>query len=158
MHNEVLFVSLCAWFVAQTLKTLINMFKTKKFSAERSIGAGGFPSAHSASVCALAITTARVDGLSSSLFAIAFLFAAIVMYDAMGVRRSAGEHAKLLNKLYANYLFDVKVKNNDDDPSNDIVLDPTYVMEKKLKEFLGHTPFEVLSGALLGILISMLFV
>ncbi len=139
--NYVLNVALLSWFSAQVIKTLLNLFKTKKLKMERMIGAGGMPSAHSASVCSMTIAIARSVGFQSPLFAMSFLLASIVMYDAMGVRRAAGEHAKVINMI---------VKKN----KNDI----SYIPRNKgeLKEFLGHTPLEVLGGALLGILIAML--
>ena len=139
--NYVLSVALLSWFSAQVIKTLLNLFKTKKLKMERMIGAGGMPSAHSASVCSMTIAIARSVGFQSPLFAMSFLLASIVMYDAMGVRRAAGEHAKVINMI---------VKKN----KNDI----SYIPRNKgeLKEFLGHTPLEVLGGALLGILIAML--
>ncbi len=139
--NYVLNVALLSWFSAQVIKTLLNLLKTKKLKMERMIGAGGMPSAHSASVCSMTIAIARSVGFQSPLFAMSFLLASIVMYDAMGVRRAAGEHAKVINMI---------VKKN----KNDI----SYIPRNKgeLKEFLGHTPLEVLGGALLGILIAML--
>lgn len=138
--NYILSVALLSWLCAQICKTIINYFMSGKFDAERLYGAGGMPSSHSALVCALFIATAKKTGISSTEFAFAFVLAAIVMYDAMGVRRSAGEHAKLLNKLLDEWMPD----------------DDTPIEMKKLKEKLGHTPSEVLSGALLGILIAIL--
>lgn len=139
--NYILSVALISWLCAQVCKTIINYILSGKFDAERLYGAGGMPSSHSALVCALFIATAKKLGVTSPEFAFAFILAAIVMYDAMGVRRSAGEHAKLLNKLLSDWLPD------DDNTPPQI---------KKLKEKLGHTPFEVLSGALLGILIAVI--
>lgn len=139
--NYVLNVSLLAWFCAQTGKTLLYLIKTKQFRMERMVGAGGMPSAHSASVCAMTIAVSRSEGFASPLFAISFLLAAIVMYDAMGVRRAAGEHAKVINMIVRR-------------DSTGIVLKPKNKGE--LKEYLGHTPFEVLGGALLGILIALI--
>ncbi len=94
---------------------------------------------HSALVCSATVATARLMGVGSSEFAIMFIFAMVVMYDAMGVRRAAGMHAKEINKMN-------KILINDDDD------EPT----KQLKEFLGHTPVEVLAGALLGIMLAMI--
>ena len=138
--NYVLNVALLAWFLAQTSKTIINLLKTKKLNMERMIGAGGMPSAHSASVCSLTIALAKSQGFASPLFAVAFLLAAIVMYDAMGVRRAAGEHAKVINMIVRRDSTGI-----------------TYKPKKngELKEDLGHTPFEVLGGALLGILVAL---
>lgn len=142
LGNYVLNIAVLSWFSAQVIKTILHLIKTKKLNMERMFGAGGMPSAHSASVCAVTIAVARHEGFASPLFAIAFLLAGIVMYDAMGVRRAAGEHAKIINMI---------VKKNKSDIRSYI---PKH--KEQLKEFLGHTPLEVLGGALLGILIAML--
>lgn len=97
--NYVLNASLAAWFIAQLIKTIITLVFTKKLVLERMIGAGGMPSAHSATVCALTVSMSRAAGISSPEFALAVLFATVVMYDAMGVRRAAGEHAKVINAM-----------------------------------------------------------
>ena len=140
--NHILCVAVVSWFTAQVLKTIINLLRTKELNFERLVGAGGMPSAHSALVCSLTVATAKQCGLSSPEFAIAFVLAAIVIYDAMGVRRAAGEQAKVINKL-VDSLF--KNNNNEDD-----------FMVKQLKELLGHTPLEVLGGSVLGICIALL--
>lgn len=142
--NYVLNVVVISWVSAQVIKTLINLIRTKKFNAERLFGAGGMPSAHSASVCGMTIAISRSVGFNSPLFAIAFLLAAIVMYDAMGVRRAAGEHAKVINLI---------VQKSKEHKGNTIYLPKN---KEQLKEFLGHTPLEVMGGAMLGILIAML--
>lgn len=149
-HNYVLTAAVISWCAAQVIKTILNFIQTKQFHAERLFGAGGMPSSHSALVCSATIAVCRECGGGSPEFAIMFIVAMIVMYDAMGVRRSAGLHAREINRI--NRLFAVKgIKVNDesDKPAND-------KKKKELKEYLGHTPFEVLGGALLGILISML--
>ena len=97
--NYILNVTATAWLTAQVLKTIIDFAFTKKLKAERMIGAGGMPSAHSAFVCSLVMATAKQCGYSSPEFAIALVIATVVMYDAMGVRRAAGEQAKVLNKI-----------------------------------------------------------
>ena len=91
--NPILTVALLAWFVAQVLKTLINFILLGKFQLERMWGDGGMPSAHSATVCAMVIATARSEGFSSAIFAVAAVVAIITMHDAMGVRRETGEQA-----------------------------------------------------------------
>ena len=141
--NRVLCSSVLSWFIAQMIKTLLVFITTKKFVPERIFGPGGMPSAHSASVTALSISTCRVCGIQSVEFALAFVFAAVVMYDATSVRRQAGEHAKAINKVVDKV---DKMEEDDDDVLN----------INQLKEVLGHTPLEVLAGALLGILIAML--
>ena len=140
LSNYVLNVSLLAWFCAQALKTILHLIKTRQLRMERMVGAGGMPSAHSASVCAMTIAISKSVGFASPLFAISFLLAAIVMYDAMGVRRAAGAHAKVINMMVRRGAAGISYK-----PKSN----------QELKEFLGHTPFEVLGGALLGILIAL---
>lgn len=149
LANRVLFAAALGWLSAQMIKVIITLITTKKWSAERLWGAGGMPSAHSAMVCALTISMARFYTVSSPEFALAVMFAFVTMYDAMGVRREAGEHAKLLNK----YLNQIETENADVD--GDGVPDKE-VAEIDLKEFIGHTPLEVLGGVLLGILVGML--
>lgn len=163
-YNYVLFCALAAWACAQICKTIIILIKEKKFNKERLFGAGGMPSAHSATVCALTISVSRASGVGSVEFAICVVLAAITMYDAMGVRRSSGEQAKVLNKIVELLdlpelkrkeikkklsLFSKASESFDDTEENDEEID-------KLKEKLGHTPLEVLGGALLGITIALL--
>ena len=147
--NRVLFAAVLGWLCAQVLKLIITACMTKKVNVERLWGAGGMPSAHSAMVCALTISVARFYGVSDPLFALAVMFASVTMYDAMGVRREAGEHARLLNK----YLNQIETENADVDGDG---IPDKEVTEIDLKEFIGHTPLEVLGGVLLGILIGMI--
>lgn len=137
--NIILMSALTAWFIAQILKTITSYWKSKEFNAERLVGAGGMPSSHTSLVVALASAVAFHDGLDSPLFAVASVSAAIVMYDAAGVRRAAGKQAKVINKL----VREMKAEHT--------------VRDTRLKELLGHTPLEVLAGALLGITIAYLF-
>ncbi len=139
--NYILIAAILSWLAAQVLKTIIDFFLNRKFHKERLIGAGGMPSSHSALVCAFMVATARQYSLSSFEFALSFVFAIVVMYDAMGVRRAAGEQAKVLNLLVDNLSED-----------DDSIPWP----EKKLKEYLGHTPTQVLAGAILGAVIALL--
>ena len=143
--NYILSVALLSWLAAQICKTIINYILSGKFEAERMWGAGGMPSAHSALVCSMFMAAAKSQGVNSPIFAIAFILAAIVMYDAMGVRRETGEQAKVLNRMISDWL------SEDEDA-------PAYLAQngRELKEKVGHTPFEVLSGALLGILIAVI--
>ena len=144
--NYILYVALLSWLAAQICKTIIDFIMAGKLNFERLFGAGGMPSAHSALVCSMTIATVRKFGVSSPFFAFSFVLAAIVMYDAMGVRRAAGEQAKVLNRLVDDWM------DEDDEGFNRL-----RERGKRLKEKVGHTPFEVLSGALLGILIAMVF-
>ena len=137
--NELFVSAAIAWFVAQLLKTIIHTLVTKDFSIERMYGSGGMPSSHSSTVTALATTAYLIYGAASSEFAISAILAIIVMYDARGVRRETGIQAKVLNDLI-ELLKDVH---------NELMS-----MDDKLKEFVGHTPLQVIAGALLGIAIS----
>lgn len=146
-YNYILFSGIIAWFSAQTLKTIINFIITRKFNAERLIGAGGMPSSHSALVCSATVASSRQLGLASPEFAMFFIISIIVMYDAMGVRRAAGLHAKEINKMNRLIEENAEIFEDDSEIEN---------KSKELKEFLGHTPFQVLGGALLGILIALM--
>jgi len=156
--NVMLIAALVGWLAAQILKTIIHVITTKKFSAERIWGAGGMPSSHSATVCALVITTSRICGITSPEFALAMVFSLVVMYDACGVRRAAGLHAREINRLrkIVDKLDDEIVERLDEEIDIEMNDDDDNV-SKELKEFLGHTPFQVLCGALLGIIIGMVF-
>lgn len=140
--NYYLNMSILSWLTAQVIKVLIALFITKKFDLERLIGSGGMPSSHSALVCGLATAVFIRHGFVSFEFAVAVVLALIVMYDAMGVRRAAGEQAKTLNKLVNWYVF--HQQSEEEDP-------PVLETDKMLKELIGHTPLEVISGAILGI-------
>lgn len=141
LNNKIFVTAALGWLVAQILKTAIHMFLTREFVAERLVGSGGMPSSHSATVCALASASCYQYGAGSFEFAISLFFAIVVMYDAMGVRRETGIQAKLLNDM---------LKTFEDMGRSEL---STY---DKLKEFVGHTPLQVLAGAILGILIAVL--
>ena len=142
-YNYVLVVAVLSWVLVQIIKTTIHVIKHKSFNPERLLGAGGMPSSHSALVCSATIAVVRKVGVGSPEFAIMFIFALVVMYDAMGVRRAAGLHAKEINKMNKYLESEQNYENTND-------------KNKELKEYLGHTPFEVLGGALLGILIALI--
>lgn len=139
-HNKVFMAAVTGWFVAQILKTIIHMWFNRRFVAERLVGSGGMPSSHSSTVCALVTATGIEYGGGSFQFAIAAIFAIIVMYDAMGVRRETGIQAKVLNEMME--LFTKMGKE--------------MTAEDRLKEFVGHTPLQVLMGAILGVGIAVL--
>lgn len=139
LGNQVLVSSVIGWVVAQALKTIIDFSLNKSFSAERLVGSGGMPSSHSATVCALVVSTAFCYGVSAFEFAVSFVLAAVVMYDAMGVRRETGKQAKLLNLIMEQDFF--KFDNE--------------LFQKRLKEFVGHSPLQVAAGAVLGILLAV---
>lgn len=139
--NYILCVSLTGWLVAQVLKTLINAFLLHEFKLERMWGSGGMPSSHSSTVCAMVVATGRMCGPNSPMFALAIVLAVIVMYDAQGVRRETGEQAKVINRMLTDWM-EWNAKN------------APILGDKKLKEMVGHTPFEVWAGAVLGIVIG----
>ena len=139
-QNKILISAATGWIIAQVLKTIIHTWFTKNFVAERLVGGGGMPSSHSATVCALSTATAMQYGAASFEFAIAAIFALVVMYDAIGVRQESGKQAKVINdmvELFAHMGKDVDI-------------------EKQLKEFIGHTPLQVFCGAILGIATALL--
>ena len=136
--GSVILTALIAWFVAQTLKVIFVCIKHKKIDFRRFIGSGGMPSSHSSTVTSLCVAIGLKEGFESSVFAVSFIIALVVMYDAAGVRRAAGQQAKILNKIIEDW---GKANYRD--------------TEKKLKELLGHTPVEVFVGALLGIAIAL---
>ena len=136
--NFVLATAICASLLAQLIKVLLNLFIFHRFIAERMWGAGGMPSSHSATVCAMVVATGRYCGVNSPLFAIAAVLSIIVMYDAMGVRYETGEQAKVLNRMFTEWM---------DQGFEQFQLPHG----KKLKEMVGHTPIEVVTGAALGI-------
>ena len=140
LSNEVLVSAVVGWTVAQVLKTLIDFGLNKSFTPERLVGSGGMPSSHSATVCGLTTAAGLCYGVDSFQFAISFILAAVVMYDAIGVRQETGKQARVLNRL----LFDDFLK-----------LDGV-VLQEKLKEYVGHTPIQVAAGAILGILIAFI--
>ncbi len=137
--NYIIKASVIAWALAQLIKTALNFVSERKFSAERLIGSGGMPSSHAAFVTSMAVATGRYCGFASANFALAFGIAMIVMYDAMGVRRETGEQARVINRIQ-------------DSLSENI--DPSEI--KQLKELVGHTPLEVIGGAITGLAVAVL--
>lgn len=142
--NEILTVSLLGWFTAQVLKTIINYILLGKFEVERMWGDGGMPSAHSATVCAMVIATARSEGIQSAVFAVACVMAIITMHDAMGVRRETGEQAKVLNRMLEEWI-DISEKNS------------PFLQNMHLKEMVGHTPLQVMAGVLVGVIVGFVY-
>lgn len=138
--NQVLVSAATGWMVAQVLKTGLDMFLNRTFNPERLVGSGGMPSSHSSTVCALTTASGLRYGLSSFEFAVSFILAMVVMYDAMGVRRETGKQAKLLNSILLENSWNF----------NGIEF------QEKLKEYVGHTPLQVAAGAILGILLAFL--
>ncbi len=135
--NKILFAPLSAFLIAQLTKGLLDTLKSRTWQWQRFFEAGGMPSSHSAMVTALATAAGLMYGWSSSLFTITAIFSIIVMYDAMGVRRAAGIHAKILNQI-------MEEMGRQDGKQN----------VSALRELIGHTPSEVAVGAILGIIMA----
>lgn len=142
LGNYVLICAMLSWVAAQLIKTVVYVIRYKKFSLERILGAGGMPSSHTAAVVGAAVAVGRTMGVGSPLFGLSVVLAGVVIYDALGVRRQAGFHARMLNVL---------VRHHPEETTR-------YVPKKKteFKELLGHSPLEVLSGAALAIVICFL--
>lgn len=136
---NIILITLIAWFIAQSLKVLLGVIREKRFNFKWFVGTGGMPSSHAAAVSALTTSLGLYAGFSSPLFALALLFAIVVLFDAQGVRRASGRQAEILNKILDDIYWKKRIK------------------EDRLKELLGHTPVEVLTGTALGILIALFF-
>ena len=134
--NKYLYVPILVWFSIQTFKVIWDLVETKKFNFKRIFGAGGMPSSHSAVVMCLAIMIGKECGFNSYNFALAMIFATVVMYDAAGVRRAAGKQATLLNKIVNTPGLS------------------TLEVHERLVEVLGHTPKQVFVGALIGVIVG----
>lgn len=124
------------WIINQTVKLMLSYLEEKKWNFERFFGSGGMPSTHSALSMSVAVSIGYFNGWDSPLFALAIVVSIIVMADAAGVRRATGEQAKLLNKIILEFFEGRKIK------------------DERLKELIGHTPFEVIVGAMMGFLIG----
>ncbi len=144
LTNEILLVPAFAWFVAQLLKALINGVVNKSFSPERLIGDGGMPSGHSATVMSLAMICGYQCGFGSVEFGIAMILAIIVMHDALGVRRETGKQAVSIIKM-AEVINDFIVEKDEQ------------VKTEKLKTLVGHTPLQVVCGAIVGFVVSTIY-
>ena len=134
IKNKYIVVPMLLWFGIQVFKVIYDLITTKKFNFKRIMGAGGMPSSHSAVVVGLATLIGKYEGLNTPIFAVALIFSFIVMYDAAGVRRAAGKQAKLLNQIVETPgLSGIQVS-------------------EKLVEVLGHTPIQVIVGAIIGVI------
>ena len=140
--NKVLVAPLCAWAVAQLLKVFITLVKDKRLDLRYLVISGGMPSAHSALVSALATSVAIIQGLGSVAFGITAILALVVMYDAAGIRQSVGLQSVVLNRI----VKELRSRR------------PIAELERDLREFIGHTPFQVIAGAVLGIIVAWLWV
>ena len=138
-HNKILMITLTVWAIAQCIKVLLGIIRERRFDFRWFVGTGGMPSSHAAGACALATTCGLQLGVQSVSFALAAVFALVTMFDAQGVRRAAGQQAQILNQILDDIYFEGKIEAN------------------RLKELVGHTPIQVVTGALLGIFLGVLF-
>lgn len=138
IKNKYIVVPMLLWFGIQVFKVIYDLITTKKFNFKRIMGAGGMPSSHSAVVVGLATLIGKYEGVNTPIFAVALIFSFIVMYDAAGVRRAAGKQAKLLNQIVETPgLSGIQVS-------------------EKLVEVLGHTPIQVIVGAIIGVIAGLI--
>lgn len=136
MANRPIWAAIVSWTIAQVLKIILTLIEEKKLDVTRMYGSGGMPSSHSALSVALAFSVGKNFGFDKPSFAVALILAFIVMYDAAGVRRAAGQQAAAINILFSH---------------NGMKL------EEQLKELLGHTPLQVFMGAILGIIVGLVY-
>lgn len=140
-QNSIINAAFLSWFSAQLIKVILSFFNGGKVDVSRFTGSGGMPSSHSSTMLALTTAICITNGYHSAEFAVAFVMSTVVMYDATGVRRAAGEQAKILNYMMEHW--------NKTTPK---------MFTKDLKELLGHTPVEVIAGAILGIIVGAITV
>ena len=141
LHNKPLIIAALSWLVAGILKVLVELRVNRKLTISRVVGAGGMPSSHTSTVVSLLVAIGYYQGLTSTEFALATIFAIIVIHDAVGVRLETGKQAKVLNTM----MFE-----------SDAFKDLDF--EKQLKEYVGHTPSQALAGAIVGIIVSMIMI
>ena len=136
LDNKVLVITPTVWVIVQGIKVTLAAIREKKFNFKWLIGTGGMPSSHAAGATALATTVGLDTGCDSVSFALAFVFAMVTMFDAQGVRRSVGQLAVVFNQIVDDIYWRRKTASN------------------RLIEFIGHTPLQVIIGAILGFLLS----
>ncbi len=136
--NRELWAAVTGWVIAQAIKTLLTLHKERKFNLGHLVASGGMPSSHSALVTGLATAVGRVSGLNSAVFALAAVFAGVVMYDAAGVRLAVSRQARILNMMLDDMFHERGLR------------------EERLRELIGHTPTQVFAGAFIGIVIGIL--
>ena len=141
LANHAVICSLIAWFMAQALKIPLYYRVEHRWDWRRFVGSGGMPSSHTAMVVALCITVGSIEGFDTAVFGACFVLASIVMYDATGVRRETGRQATVINQIIRDALLDGKP-----------------ISDRELKELVGHKPIEVAAGALVGILVSCVYI
>ncbi len=138
--NRVLLCAVLSWFIAQALKVVIHALVEKHWNWRRLVGSGGMPSSHTSFVVSLALMVGMTEGFGSAIFATCFTLAAIVMYDATGVRRETGKQGQVINEILRN-----------------VFIDGQPISDDNLKELVGHKPIEVAAGALIGIIVALCF-
>ena len=138
VSNPIINSAFIGWFLAQLWKFLYDLLILKKVNFRALFSSGGMPRSHSSLVVSAAVMICRIEGITSTSFALAMVVAAVVMYDATGVRRQAGFHAKKINMIM-QYL---QAQNFE-------------LAGENLKELLGHTPFQVLAGGVLGLIVGL---
>lgn len=146
--NAPLMAAFTAILLTQALKVPIHYLQYREWDLHKIVDAGGMPSSHAAGVAALTTALGYVVGPKSPVFATAIVFTAIVMYDAGGIRRHAGEHAVLLNRLALEI------------SQSDLMVETSATKEpegERLKEILGHEPREVIVGAIVGLLLGVVY-
>ncbi|MEF9878977.1 MAG: divergent PAP2 family protein [Clostridia bacterium] len=141
VNNHVLFAALIGWFIAQGLKIPIHYMVEHEWDFNRIHGSGGMPSSHSAMVTTAVFMVGALQGFDTPAFAISAVLACIVMYDAAGVRRETGRQAIVINQILKDALFNGKEISNEE-----------------LKELVGHKPIEVAGGALVGLLVAVVYI
>ena len=139
ISNKVLIIPLCSWAVAQFLKVIVVLIQKKQLDFHYFVISGGMPSSHSAFVGSLATAVAFVDGLSSVTFGISVVLALVIMYDAAGLRQAVGQQSVVLNRI----MRELKMRR------------PVAEVGRDLRELIGHTPFQVIVGGLLGIFVAL---
>lgn len=135
VHNQVVIAGFWAWLIAQFLKFPMEYMLNRRWNWTIMFSSGGMPSSHSALVTAVMLMVGMQEGFDTAVFAVSAALAGVVIYDAAGVRRQAGIHAERINEIMKHFF------------------ESGQLPEKELKEMLGHTPFEVISGILLGLII-----
>ncbi|MBI3617337.1 MAG: divergent PAP2 family protein [Candidatus Omnitrophica bacterium] len=136
LNNKVLIITAMVWAIAQGTKVVLGVIREKRFNFKWFIGTGGMPSSHAAGATALATTIGLQTGFDSVLFALAVVFAVVTMFDAQGVRRSAGQQAAVLNQMMDEMYWKGKIGT------------------ERLMELIGHTPLQVIIGSIFGFVLS----
>lgn len=138
LHNRILWITIIVWITGQGIKIFTNLLRGKKFNFRWLLGTGGMPSSHAAGVTSLMTCCGLEYGFHSGMFALAFVFAMVTMFDAQGVRRSTGEQAEILNRVIDDMYWHKKVDIG------------------RIREFVGHSPIQVLVGFILGFSMAVL--